>query len=200
MNRNLVGFVWRQIPVVSQFKLEKDYGHDDSFDSWAKSTIDDYERRCCEAATECEESVNLLKSKGCTNVVVSPDAIGSIRLVLFDRFLAEIAPLTFVMVTSWGDFGSESIVLDFVDRALARNVLVITDQHLSLMDMPDDRLYEAYNNLVRPQIIGGYRYRRSRQEQVIELLRRGMTPIEIQEQLKISKSTYYRLASLPHRM
>jgi DNA invertase Pin-like site-specific DNA recombinase len=47
--------------------------------------------------------------------------------------------------------------------------------------------------MVRPQIYGGYRVRRSRTEQITELLEQGLTPVEIQEQLKVSKSTYYRL-------
>ncbi len=193
MDRVVIGFVWRQIPVLSQFKLEKEYRPDDKFMVWSNRVIEDYERRCVVAAEECLSSVQLLKSYGCTDVVVSPDAIGSVRLVLFDRLLDELPKESFLMVSSWGDFGSESTVLDCVDRALAQKVYVITEQHLSLQYLPADRLDEAYRNMVRPQISGGYRVRRSRTEQITELLDQGLTPVEVQEQLKVSKSTYYRL-------
>jgi DNA-binding CsgD family transcriptional regulator len=193
MNRVLVGFVWRQIPVLSQFKLENEYGPEDEFVPWAQRILKDYERRCANAAEECSRSVELLTLHGCHRVVVCPDAIGSVRLVLFDRLLDELPKESFLMVSSWGDFGSESTVLDCVDRALAQKVYVITEQHLSLQYLPADRLDEAYRSMVRPQIYGGYRVRRSRTEQITELLEQGLTPVEIQEQLKVSKSTYYRL-------
>ncbi len=193
MDRLLLGFVWRQIPVVSQFKLEKEYNSDDRFMPWSKRVVEDYERRCIDAADECEASVRLLMQQGCNDVVVSPDAIGSLRLVLFDRLLAELPEQSFLMVTSWGDFGTESMVLDCVDRALAKKIFVITEQQLSLQYLPADHLEEAYRSLVRPQITGGYRIRRSRQEQINDLLVQGLTSIQIQERLKISKSTYYRI-------
>lgn len=193
MNRMLVGFVWRQIPVLSQFKLENEYGPEDEFVPWAQRILKDYERRCANAAEECSRSVEFLTLHGCNRVVVCPDAIGSVRLVLFDRLLDELPKESFLMVSSWGDFGSESTVLDCVDRALAQKVYVITEQHLSLQYLPADRLDEAYRSMVRPQIYGGYRVRRSRTEQITELLEQGLTPVEIQEQLKVSKSTYYRL-------
>lgn len=195
MNQVLVGFVWRQIPVLSQFKLEKEYGPEDNFVPWSQRIIDDYERRCASATEECKTSVQLLKSFGCTSVVVSPDAVGSIRLVLFDRLLSELPKQSFLMVTSWGDFGGESIVLDCVDRALAKSVYVITEQHSSLQYLPSDHLDEAYRSLVRPQITGGFRVRRSRKEQITDLLAQGLTAVQVQERLKISKSTYYRLVS-----
>ena len=193
MDRLLLGFVWRQIPVVSQFKLEKEYNSDDRFMPWSKRVIEDYERRCADAASECKAAVQMLKEQGCQDVVVSPDAIGSMRLVLFDRLLSELPEQSFLMVTSWGDFGTESMVLDCVDRALAKRIYVITEQHLSLQYLPTDHLDEAYRSLVRPQISGGYRIRRSRREQITDLLTQGLTAIQVQERLKISKSTYYRL-------
>ena len=193
MDRLLLGFVWRQIPVVSQFKLEKEYNSDDRFMPWSKRVIEDYERRCADAASECKAAVQMLKEQGCQDVVVSPDAIGSMRLVLFDRLLSELPEQSFLMVTSWGDFGTESMVLDCVDRALTKRIYVITEQHLSLQYLPTDHLDEAYRSLVRPQISGGYRIRRSRREQITDLLTQGLTAIQVQERLKISKSTYYRL-------
>jgi hypothetical protein len=195
MNRALLGFVWRQIPTLSQFKLEKDYCPEDKFVPWSQRIIEDYERRCTLAAEECRRSVELLKSLGCQQVVVSPDAVGSMRLVLFDRLLAELPKHTFLMVTSWGDFGGQSTVLDCVDRALAKSVYVITEQHSSLQYLPSDHLDEAYRSLVRTQITGGYRVRLSRTEQIRELLESGMSPVEVQDHLKISKSTYYRLTA-----
>jgi hypothetical protein len=195
MNRVLVGFVWRQIPVLSQFKLENEYGPEDEFVPWAQRILKDYERRCANAAEECSRSVELLTLHGCHRVVVSPDAVGSLRLVLFDRLLAELPERSFLMVNSWGDFGGESMVLDCVERALLKGVYVITEQHLSLLHLPDDYLEEAYRNLVIPQITGGFRVRLSRKEQITALLAKGLTPLEVQERLKISKSTYYRLVS-----
>jgi hypothetical protein len=195
MNRLLIGFVWRQIPVISQHKLEKEFRDHDWFMRWSQRVIEDYEHRCSEAASECLASVELLKSKGCKEVVVSPDAIGSMRLVLFDRLLKDLPAQSFLMVTSWGDFGTESMVLDCVDRALTKDIYVITEQHLSLMHLTDEHLDEAYRNLVRAQITGGYRIRRSRREKIDDLLAQGLTAIQVQERLKISKSTYYRLMS-----
>jgi hypothetical protein len=193
MNRVLAGFVWRQIPALSQFKLEKDYCSEDKFVPWSQRIIEDYERRCTLAAEDCRRSVELLKSLGCQQVVVSPDAVGSMRLVLFDRLLAELPKHSLLMVTSWGDFGGESMVLDCVDRALAKSVYVITEQHLSLQYLPLDHLDEAYRSLVQPQITGGFRVRLSRKDQITDLLAQGLTATEVQERLKISKSTYYRL-------
>jgi DNA invertase Pin-like site-specific DNA recombinase len=63
------------------------------------------------------------------------------------------------------------------------------------MHLTDEHLDEAYRSLVRAQITGGYRIRRSRREKIDDLLAQGLTAIQVQERLKISKSTYYRLMS-----
>lgn len=193
MNRAIIGFVRRHIPVVSQYKLENGYGPEDTFLHWSQTVIDDYESRCVIAARECEKSVAVLRSLGCTEVVVSPDATGSIRMVLFDRLLEEIPPYSFLMVTSWDDLGIGSILLDYADQALAKKVFIVTPNHLSLNHMPDDVLVEAYDNLVRPQLAAGARTPSKRSTQIFELLATGMTPTEVQSHLNISKSTYYRL-------
>jgi DNA-binding CsgD family transcriptional regulator len=167
----------------------------ESFTEWSGQIIDDYERRFLESRAECESSVLRLRDNGCEQVIVSPDAVGTVRIVLFDRFLDQIQEQTFVMVTSWGDFGPEAIVLDCVDRALARNIYVITDQHLSLLYVPLEHLKGAYLNLVRNQITGGYRVKLSRKEQILNLLDMGKSQSEIQSFLKISRSTYHRIMS-----
>ena len=195
MNRSLFGFVWRQIPVVSQFKLEKGYKDDDRFPEWSMGVIDDYEYRCRKAASDCDEAVRLLRSKGCSDVVVSPDAVGAVRLVLFDRFLAELPEETFVMVVSWGDFGTETTILDCMDRALARKVYLITEQHISLLHVPVDHLEEAYKGLVRAQITGGYRVSRTMEDELADLLIEGKSKGEIMDALGISRATYYRIAT-----
>jgi hypothetical protein len=193
MNRAIIGFVWRHIPVVSQYKLENGYGPEDTFLHWSQKVIDDYENQCAIAARECETSKAVLTSLGCTEVVVSPDATGSLRLVLFDRLLAELPPYTFLMVTSWDDLGKGSVLVDYADRALTKKVFVVTPNHLSLNHMPDDVLVEAYKNLVRPQIAPGTHTQSKRSSQIAYLLAQGLTATEVQERLKISKSTYYRL-------
>ena len=193
MKRLLIGFVWRQIPVVSQFKLDKFFSDKDRFADWSRRVIDDYENKCVEAAAECEASVELLRLHGCSEVVVSPEAIGSLRIVLFDRFLNELPEETFVMVTSWGDFGPESTVLDCIDKALERKVYVITEQHRSLQYVPADHLNEAYMSLVRQQTSGSFRIKHSRREKIVQLANLGKTQEEILKDLDISRSTYYRI-------
>jgi DNA-binding CsgD family transcriptional regulator len=188
----MVGFVWRRIPVISQHKLGLEPLHPESFDSWSSDLLFRYEDRCHRYLSALTEQTALLESEGAEHIFVAPEAIGSVKLKVLDRLLRDLPQGTFILVTSWGNLGSQSIVEEIVTTASSQGWFFILPSHKSLRNMPPSDVPQVHKSWVIDSIGNSYVSSSSRRYQILALQEQGLSPEEIQLELGISKSTYYR--------
>jgi hypothetical protein len=191
---NLIGFIWHKTPVMSQYLLKKQNNDSVSFEQWCKKSIEDFETNYKESLKQTQDDTEYLKNLGCSRVVVAPEPVGVIRCDLFEKFLADIPENTFVFVKSFAGFGIQSTLISCLKSALSRKIYVITEQHKSLTLLPIDAVSEVYENWVIKQ--NNYtRCRRNENEsqKAINLINSGYTYTQAQEQMGVSRSTFYRL-------
>ena len=188
----MVGFVWRRIPVISQHKLSLEPLHPESFDSWSSEMLFRYEDRCRRYLSALTEQTALLESEGAEHIFVAPEAIGSVKLRVLDRLLRDLPQGTFILVTSWGNLGSQSIVEEIVTTASSQGWFFILPSHKSLRNMPPSDIPQVHKSWDIDSIGNSYVSSSSRRYQILALQEQGLSPEEIQLELGISKSTYYR--------
>lgn len=189
---SMVGFVWRRIPGISQHKLGLEPLHYESFGSWSSELLFRYEEQCIRYERALRDQTDLLEKEGVDYTFVAPEAIGSVKLKVLDRLLRDLAPGTFILVTSWGNLGSQSIVEEIVTSASSQGWFFILPKHKSLRNMPPSDIPQVHKSWVIDSIGNSYVSSSSRRYQILALQEQGLSPEEIQLELGISKSTYYR--------
>jgi hypothetical protein len=193
MARNIVGLVWRKIPKVSQHKLSYSSNAND-FENWCNETISDYQKLNIEYALIAKDETELLKDLGCSKVVVVPDAVGNVRTVLFKKFISNLPEYTFVLLKSFEGFGNTVVLKDCMDLAVSQKIYIITEKHLSLLHFPNNYIDEVYYDWIQKYSFSNFSKSNNIKQKLNRLLNDGLSPIQIQEELGISKSTFYRLA------
>lgn len=190
INRNVVGFIWQKIPIISQYKLKT---NQNNFMDFCDETLSDYKRN----VLECFDSTNTLKNQleqnGCSRVVVVPEAVGSIRTNLFEHFLSDIPEYSFVMVANYEGFGNSRVLYSCMDLAFRKNIFLITPEHRPMINLPDADIKNVYLSWVRNGKISNNSFNMLRKAKMEQLLEKGFTSKQIAVELGISKSTYYRM-------
>lgn len=193
MARNVVGLVWRNIPKISQHKLSYSSNAND-FENWCNETISDYQKLNIEYALLAKDETKLLNDLGCSKVVVVPDAVGNVRTVLFKKLISNLPEYTFVLLKSFEGFGNTVVLKDCMDLAVSQKIYIITEKHLGLLHFPNDYIDEVYYDWIQKYSFSNFSKRNNIKQKLNRLLNDGLSPIQIQEELGISKSTFYRLA------
>lgn len=193
----LVGFLWRCIPIISQHKIALESLCPDSFDRWSNLLLNRYNEELVRFESQLVEQSNLLEKEGVERLYVAPEAIGSIKLKVVHRLLKELSPGTFILVPSWGNLGSRSIVGEIVNAGFSQNRFFILPSQKSLMHIHPSEIKQAYQSWVIASIENSYVSVTSRRDQILSLQEQGWSPEEIQVELGISKSTYYRQLESP---
>ena len=188
----MVGFVWRRIPGISQFKLGLESLYSDSFDKWSSHFLKRYEQDCKNDEQRFKDQTDLLRREGAERIYVAPEAVGSIKLKVLERLLREIPIGTFVLVPSWGDLCSPSMVDQFVAEASLQERYFILPIHKSLILMPSSEIQQVHKSWVVDSIQNTYVSTSSKRDQILALQEQGLSPEQIQLELGMSKSTYYR--------
>jgi DNA-binding CsgD family transcriptional regulator len=188
----MVGFVWRRIPGISQHKLGLETLYRDSFDKWSSYFLARYEQECKNDEQRFKEQTDLLLREGAERLYVAPEAVGSIKLKILERLLREIPVGTFVLVPSWGDLCSPSMVDQFVADASLQERYFILPIHKSLRLMPSSEIQQVHKSWVVDSIPNTYVSTSSKRDQILALQEQGLSPEQIQLELGMSKSTYYR--------
>lgn len=191
-NLRTVGFVWRRIPGISQHKLGLESLYSDSFDKWSNYFLKRYEQDCKDDEQLFKDQTDLLLREGAERIYVAPEAVGSIKLKILDRLIKEIPAGTFVLVPSWGDLCSPSMVDQFVANASLQERYFILPIHKSLRLMPTSEIQQVHKSWVVDSIQNTYVSTSSKRDLILELQEQGLSPEQIQLELGISKSTYYR--------
>ena len=193
---NLIGFIWHKTPVISQHLLKKQSNDSVSFEQWCKKSIEDYENNYKESLKQTQDDTEYLKNLGCSRVVVVPEPVGIIRFDLFQRFLADIPENTFVLVKSFAGFGMQSTLIRCLKSAVNRKIYVITEQQKSLTLLPIDVVSEVYENwVIKQNNYTRHRKTETKVQKAMNLINSGLTYTQAQEELNVSRSTFYRLVA-----
>ena len=195
MKQNLIGLVWRNIPKMSQHKLSHSSDAND-FENWCNETISNYEKLIKKYASLAKDETNFLTNLGCSKVIVIPDAVGNVRTILFKKFISNLPEYTFVLMKSFEGFGSSVILKDCMDFAVSQKIYLITEKHLSLLHFPNECLDEVYYDWIRKSAFIDFSKRNNIKRKINSLMHDGLSPTQIQEELGISKSSFYRLAEI----
>ena len=191
---NFIGFIWHKTPVMSQYLLKKQNSDIISFEQWCKNSIEDFETSYNESLKQTQYDTEYLQNLGCSRVSVVPEPVGVIRCDLFEKFLDDIPENTFIFVKSFAGFGIQSTLIRCLKSALSRKIYVITEQHKSITLLPIDVVSEVYENWVMKQ--NNYtRCRRNENkiQKAVNLISSGYSYTQAQEQMGVSRSTFYRL-------
>lgn len=194
---NLVGFIWQKTPVMSQYILSRGNNSSGTFEQWCKDSIENYRKSYDELFQETQNDIKLLEKLGCSKIIVAPEPVGQTRISIFKGLISEIPEKTFLVVQSFAGFGNATTLHYCMDLALQKNIYLISEEHLSLMIMPEQVLNEVYLNWPRKYMSPVPRCRKhdTRKQQALELVAKGMNHTNAQNELGVSKSTFYRLIS-----
>ena len=195
MKQNLIGLVWRNIPKMSQHKLSYSSNAND-FENWCNETISDYQKLNIEYAILAKDETKFLNDLGCSKVVVVPGAVGDVRTVLFKKLISNLPEYSFVLLKSFEGFGNSVVLKDCMDLAVSQKIYIITEKHLSLMHFPNDVVDEVYYDWIRKNSFLNFSKRNNIKRKINSLIHDGLSPIQIQEKLGISKSSFYRLSEI----
>ena len=195
MKQNLIGLVWRNIPKMSQHKLSYSSNAND-FENWCNQTISDYQKLNIEYAILAKDETKFLNDLGCSKVVVVPGAVGDVRTVLFKKLISNLPEYSFVLLKSFEGFGSSVVLKDCMDLAVSQKIYIITEKHLSLMHFPNDVVDEVYYDWIRKNSFLNFSKSNNIKRKINSLMNDGLSPIQIQEKLGISKSSFYRLSEI----
>jgi hypothetical protein len=190
LNCDVVGFIWQKIPTISQYKLKNNQSN---FIDFCDETLNDYKRNFLECFNTTNALKNQLKQNGCSRVVVVPEAVGSIRTNLFEHFLSDIPEYSFVMVSNYEGFGNSIVLYACMDLALKKNVFLITPEHRPIINLPIGDIKHVYLSWVRNNKTSNNAFNVLRKVKMEQLLEKGFTSKQIQVEMGISKSTYYRI-------
>jgi len=192
---NLVGFVWQKTPVMSQYLLQKESKDGKTFEQWCKESIEQYHKSYNDILIDTKNEIEHLDKLGCYKTIVAPEPVGKTRYLIFKRLVSELPKNTFILVKSFAGFGCIQILKECMDLASEKNIYLITEQHLSLMILPENVRDEVYRNWVYKSNCVTSRTRRTRvlREKALELIENGMTYDNAQNELGVSRSTFYRL-------
>ena len=190
LNCDVVGFIWQKIPTISQYKLKNNQSN---FIDFCDETLNDYKRNFLECFNTTTALKNQLKQNGCSRVVVVPEAVGSIRTNLFEHFLSDIPEYSFVMVSNYEGFGNSIVLYACMDLALKKNVFLITPEHRPIINLPIGDIKHVYLSWVRNNKTSNNAFNVLRKVKMEQLLEKGFTSKQIQVEMGISKSTYYRI-------
>jgi hypothetical protein len=194
---NLVGFIWQKTPVMSQYILSRGNNSSGTFEQWCKDSIENYRKSYDELFQETQNDIKLLEKLGCSKIIVAPEPVGQTRISIFKGLISEIPEKTFLVVQSFAGFGNATTLHYCMDLALQKNIYLISEEHLSLMLMPEQVLNEVYLNWPRKYMSPVPRCRKhdTRKQQALELVAKGMNHTNAQNELGVSRSTFYRLIS-----
>ena len=195
MKQNLIGLVWRNIPKMSQHKLSYSSNAND-FENWCNETISDYQKLNIEYAILAKDETKFLNDLGCSKVVVVPGAVGDVRTVLFKKLISNLPEYSFVLLKSFEGFGNSVVLKDCMDLAVSQKIYIITEKHLSLMHFPNDVVDEVYYDWIRKNSFLNFSKRNNIKRKISSLMNDGLSPIQIQKELGISKSSFYRLSEM----
>ena len=195
MKQNLIGLVWRNIPKMSQHKLSYSSNAND-FENWCNETINDYQKLNIEYALLAKDETKFLNDLGCSKVVIVPDAVGNVRTVLFKKLISNLPEYTFVLLKSFEGFGNSVVLKDCMDLAVSQKIYIITEKHLSLMHFPNDVVDEVYYDWIRKNSFFNFSKSNNIKRKINSLMNDGLSPIQIQKELGISKSSFYRLSEM----
>ncbi len=198
MTNTTVGLVWRKIPQVSQYKLGATMPSQGSFDQWTKHFLDTYDHDVEDCNALLERHRRSLLESGCQHIFVAPEAVGAIKKRIFDSLLNELQHHTILIVPSWADFGTQNFVSQAVREAALRQIYIATTEHKALLQISVNDLGTVHKSWVAATLLPANASNLQKREQVIRLLDSGMSPEEIQQELGISRSTYYRYCYNPH--
>ena len=190
LNCDVVGFIWQKIPTISQYKLKNNQSN---FIDFCDETVNDYKRDFLECFNITNALKNQLKQNGCSRVVVVPEAVGSIRTNLFEHFLSDIPEYSFVMVSNYEGFGNSIVLYACMDLALKKNIFLITPEHRPIINLPNGDIKHVYLSWVRNNKTSNNAFNVLRKVKMEQLLEKGFTSKQIQVEMGISKSTYYRI-------
>jgi hypothetical protein len=194
---NLVGFIWQKTPVMSQYILSRGNNSSGTFEQWCKDSIENYRKSYDELFQETQNDIKLLEKLGCSKIIIAPEPVGQTRISIFKGLISEIPEKTFLVVQSFAGFGNATTLHYCMDLALQKNIYLISEEHLSLMLMPEQVLNEVYLNWPRKYMSPVPRCRKhdTRKQQALELVAKGMNHTNAQNELGVSRSTFYRLIS-----
>jgi len=195
MKQNLIGLVWRNIPKMSQHKLSYSSNAND-FENWCNETISDYQKLNIEYAILAKDETKFLNDLGCSKVVVVPGAVGDVRTVLFKKLISNLPEYSFVLLKSFEGFGNSVVLKDCMDLAVSQKIYIITEKHLSLMHFPNDVVDEVYYDWIRKNSFFNFSKSNNIKRKINSLMNDGLSPIQIQKELGISKSSFYRLSEM----
>ena len=195
MKQNLIGLVWRNIPKMSQHKLSYSSNAND-FENWCNETISDYQKLNIEYAILAKDETKFLNDLGCSKVVVVPGAVGDVRTVLFKKLISNLPEYSFVLLKSFEGFGNSVVLKDCMDLAVSQKIYIITEKHLSLMHFPNDVVDKVYYDWIRKNSFLNFSKRNNIKRKISSLMNDGLSPIQIQKELGISKSSFYRLSEM----
>ena len=195
MKQNLIGLVWRNIPKMSQHKLSYSSNAND-FENWCNETISDYQKLNIEYAILAKDETKFLNDLGCSKVVVVPGAVGDVRTVLFKKLISNLPEYSFVLLKSFEGFGNSVVLKDCMDLAVSQKIYIITEKHLSLMHFPNDVVDKVYYDWIRKNSFFNFSKSNNIKRKINSLMNDGLSPIQIQKELGISKSSFYRLSEM----
>ena len=195
MKQNLIGLVWRNIPKMSQHKLSYSSNAND-FENWCNETISDYQKLNIEYAILAKDETKFLNDLGCSKVVVVPGAVGDVRTVLFKKLISNLPEYSFVLLKSFEGFGNSVVLKDCMDLAVSQKIYIITEKHLSLMHFSNDVVDKVYYDWIRKNSFLNFSKRNNIKRKISSLMNDGLSPIQIQKELGISKSSFYRLSEM----
>ena len=198
LNNTTVGLVWRKIPQISQYKLGATMPSQGSFDQWTKHFLDTYDHDVEECNALLERHRGVLIESGCQHVFVAPEAVGAIKKKIFDSLLSELQRHTILIVPSWADFGTQNFVSQAVREAALKQIYIATTAHKALLQISVNDLETVHKSWVTATLTPSNAGNLQKREQVIRLITSGLSPEEIQQELGISRSTYYRYSSNLH--
>jgi DNA-directed RNA polymerase subunit N (RpoN/RPB10) len=192
---NLVGFVWQKTPVMSQYILSRGHNGNQTFEQWCKDSIENYRKRYDELFQETENDIKQLEKLGCSKIIVAPEPVGQTRISLFKGLISELPENIFLVVQSFAGFGNATTLHYCMDLALQKNIFLISEEHLSLMLVPEQVLNELYLNWPRKYMSPVPRCRKHEtlKQQALELVAKGMNHTNAQRELGVSRSTFYRM-------
>ena len=192
---NLIGFVWQKTPVMSQYILSRGNKSSGTFEQWCKDSIENYRKSYDELFQETQNDIKLLEKLGCSKIIVAPEPVGQTRISIFKGLILEIPEKTFLVVQSFAGFGNATTLHYCMDLALQKDIYLISEEHLSLMLVPEQVLNELYLNWPRKYMSSVPRCRKhdTRKQQALELVAKGMNHTNAQNELGVSRSTFYRL-------
>ena len=190
----LVGFCVRRFATVSHYILRN--GPDGAkFDNWATTFIERYDQSYQQRMLSTMKEVELLEQLGCSKVSIAPEAMGTLRVDLWRSFISEQSKGTFILVTSWSNLCPEAMLPEMLEIAKSNGCYVIKPEHLPLTRLPmsEDELQTAYSSWVLSGLGPDDESDAARIEQLQKLLADGRSTADIQVEMGISRSTFFRL-------